>query len=99
MRVLLRNSALRWHITAASLLLSNVILVCEGLLLLESLWHVTWVHIRLRGDVGTILLLGEMLRGGFFGRVDRVRVVDTVLAVTSRLGGIQACLLELANVY
>jgi hypothetical protein len=40
-----------------------------------------------------------MLRGGFFGRVDRVRVVDTVLAITSRLGGIQACLLKLANVY
>jgi len=99
MRVLLRDSALRWHITAASLLLSNIILVCEGLLLLEGLWHVTWVHIRLRGDVGTFLLLGEVLRGGFFGGVDRVRVIDTVLAVTGRLRGIQACLFILANVY
>ena len=95
MRVLLRDSALRWHITAASLLLSNIILVCEGLLLLEGLWHVTWVHIRLRGDVGT----QEVLRGGFFGGVDRVRVIDTVLAVTGRLRGIQACLFILANVY
>jgi len=68
MRVLLGKTSLRWHVAAASLLLSNVVLVCQSLLFLEALRHVSWMHVRyLWGYVATVLLLGKVLRGRLLG--------------------------------
>jgi len=54
-----RGFSLRWHITSVSLLLNNVVLVCQGLLFLEALRHVAWMQVRyLRRNVATVLLLG-----------------------------------------
>jgi len=89
MRVLLGD------VPTGALLLLNIVLICECLLLLFQvlyLWHVTRVHLRcalLHRRTG--LLLGwKVLRGRFFGRLDGVGVVDAILAITRRFGGIQA---------
>jgi hypothetical protein len=41
---------------------------------------------------GSLLLGREVLTGGLFGRLDLIRIVDTVLIAGSRLGGVEACL-------
>lgn len=43
---------------------------------------------------GSLLLGREVLTGGLFGRLDLIRIVDTVLIAGSRLGGVEACLDE-----
>ena len=86
MRVLL------WDVTTGSLLLLNVVLICECLLLLLQilyLRHVAWVHLRsalLHRRAG--LLRWKVLRGRLFGGLDGVRIVDTILTVARWFGRI-----------
>ena len=59
---------MRRHRIAASLLLSDVILIREGLLLLNRLRHIAWVHLRIAlRHARTGLLWWEVLRAGLLG--------------------------------
>lgn len=90
-RMLLRDAGLRRHGIAAPLLLGDVVLVGEGLLLLDRLRHVARVHLRVAlGDAGAGLLRGEVLRAGLLGRLDGAGIVDAVLTTAGGLGGVQA---------
>lgn len=90
-RVLLRDAGLRGHGVAAPLLLGDVVLVCERLLLLDGLGHVTRVHLRVAlGDAGARLLRREVLRAGLLGRLDRAGIVDAVLAAAGGFGRVEA---------
>jgi len=91
---MLRDTGLGWHrVSASVLLLGNIILVCEGLLLLEGGLHVSaCVHIRSLLWHGTALLRWEVLRGGLFRGLDGTLVINTVLAISGRFGSVQASL-------
>lgn len=95
--MLLRNAALGRHwITTSSLLLSNIILVGESLLMLESLRHVVGVHISLlwhAGSVGSWDMLGRLLLGG----VNCILIIYSIFSVASRFRGIQTSL-ELVSI-
>ena len=49
---------------------------------------------RVLRHAGSVALRREMLVGGFFGRLDLVTTVNTVLVTWSRFRGVQACLVE-----
>lgn len=86
-RMLLWNPGLGRHRVSAVTLLSDIILICESLLI-DRLRHVAWVHLRItlrHADTG--LLWWEMLRGRFFGRLDGF--LDTVFAIASRFRRVQ----------
>lgn len=90
MRMLLWDASLRWH-GIPTPLLGNVILICERLLLLDRLWHVTRVHLRVAlRHAGARLLRGKVLRAGLLGRLDRAGIVDAVLATAGGFGSVQA---------
>ena len=91
--MMLRNTSLRWHRIATSLLLSHVVLIRERLLLVDGLRHVARVHLRILLRHARAVLLGwEVLRGGLFWGVDGVWVVDAILSIASGFGSVQASL-------
>lgn len=93
--MLLWDAGLRRHRIAASLLLGHVVLIRDGLLLLDRLRHVAWVHLGVAlGHASAGLLWWEMLWGRLFGGFDGVGIIDAILAVAGRFGGVQARLAE-----
>src|SRR3954462_8113445 len=99
--MLLWNAGLwRHRVATTSLLLSDVILVCESLLLLHCLRHVARVHLRIAlRHSGTGLLRREMLRGRFFGGFDSSGIINAVFTTAGRFGSVQASLVILINTF
>lgn len=97
--MLLWDAGLWRHGVATPLLLGYIILICERLLLLDRLWHVSRVHLRVAlGHASARLLLlllwGEVLWTRLLWRLDGTCVVNAVLTTAGGFRSVQACLLS-----
>lgn len=80
-----------WQVLPASLLLLYVARVCERLLGIHSdIGHIVWRKVVLWWHPPARLLGRKVGTRGLFWGIDRVWVIDTVLASSGRLGSVEA---------